>query len=129
MKVTLACIVFIALYFAKNHFEIIIIIVKASGDDMAINLYENITLENDRIRLVPMQLSHAAELQSINHDSIWTYMLFQATTEEAMSEWIQSAIELRNQLKSIPFVVVLKATGEVVGATRIQHIDYERQSC
>lgn len=96
---------------------------------MAINLYENITLENDRIRLVPMQLSHAAELQSINHDSIWTYMLFQATSEEAMSEWIQSAIELRNQLKTIPFVVVLKATGEVVGATRIQHIDYERQSC
>src|SRR5699024_2059627 len=87
---------------------------------MAINLYENITLENDRIRLVPMQLSHAKELQEINHDSIWTYMLFQATTEEAMSEWIQSAIELRNQLTSIPFVVILKATGEVVGATRIQ---------
>src|SRR5699024_12523345 len=67
--------------------------------------------------------------RSSDLDSIWTYMLFQATTEEAMSEWIQSAIELRNQLKSIPFVVVLKATGEVVGATRIQHIDYERQSC
>ena len=96
---------------------------------MVINLYENITLENDRIRLLPMQLSHAEELQAINHDSIWTYMLFQATTEETMREWIQSAIDLRGEMNTIPFVVVLKSTGEVVGSTRIQHIDYERQSC
>ena len=96
---------------------------------MVINLYENITLENDRIRLVPMQLSHAAELHRINHDSIWTYMLFQATTEDTMLQWVQSAIDLRTQMQSIPFVVVLKSTGEVVGSTRIQQIDYERQSC
>src|SRR5699024_3532382 len=96
---------------------------------MVINLYENITLENDRIRLVPMQLSHAAALHRINHDSIWTYMLFQATTEDTMLQWVQSAIDLRTQMQSIPFVVVLKSTGEVVGSTRIQHIDYERQSC
>lgn len=100
-----------------------------AGDNMLINLYENITLENDRIRLVPMQLSHASELHAINHDSIWTYMLFQATTEEAMSHWVEQAIDLRSKLTAIPFVVVLKTTGEVVGATRIQHIDYERQSC
>ena len=56
-------------------------------------------------------------------------MLFQATTESLMEEWIQSAIELRNQLKSIPFIVILKSSGEVMGSTRIQHIDYERQSC
>ncbi len=96
---------------------------------MAVNLYESITLENERIKLVPLQLSHADELQAINHENIWSYMLFQATTLPLMNEWIQSAIELRNQLKSIPFAVVMKTTGEVVGSTRIQHIDYERQSC
>ncbi|SRR5690625_661249 len=96
---------------------------------MAVNLYESITLENERIRLVPLQLSHVNELQDINHESIWSYMLFQATTLPLMTEWIKSAIELRNQLKSIPFAVILKNTGEVVGSTRIQHIDYERQSC
>src|SRR5699024_6330063 len=46
-----------------------------------------------------------------------------------MTEWIKSAIELRNQLKSIAIRVILKNTGEVVGSTRIQHIDYQRQSC
>jgi RimJ/RimL family protein N-acetyltransferase len=96
---------------------------------MAVNLYESITLENERIKLVPLQLNHAAELQAINHESIWSYMLFQATTLPLMDEWVRSAIELRNQLKSIPFAVILKATGEVVGSTRIQYIDYERQSC
>ena len=96
---------------------------------MAVNLYESITLENERIKLVPLQLSHAVELQAINHESIWSYMLFQATTLPLMDEWVRSAIELRNQLKSIPFAVILKTTGEVVGSTRIQHIDYERQSC
>lgn len=96
---------------------------------MAVNLYESITLENERIKLIPLQLSHAEELQAINHENIWSYMLFQATTLPLMNEWIQSAIELRNQLKSIPFAVILKTTGEVVGSTRIQHIDYERQSC
>lgn len=96
---------------------------------MAVNLYESITLGNERIGLVPLQLSHANELQDINHESIWSYMLFQATTLPLMTEWIQSAIELRNQLESIPFAVILKSTGEVVGSTRIQYIDYERQSC
>lgn len=96
---------------------------------MAVNLYESITLENERIRLVPLQLSHANELQDINHDSIWSYMLFQATTLPLMTEWIKSAIKLRNQLETIPFAVILKNTGEVVGSTRIQHIDHERQSC
>ncbi|CAM4153664.1 GNAT family N-acetyltransferase [Lacicoccus alkaliphilus] len=96
---------------------------------MAVNLYGSITLENERIKLIPLQLSHADELQAINHESIWSYMLFQATTLPLMDEWIRSAIELRDQLKSIPFAVVLKTTGEVVGSTRIQHMDYERQSC
>lgn len=96
---------------------------------MAVNLYESITLENERIRLVPLQLSHAKELQDINHENIWSYMLFQATTLTLMNKWIQSAIELRNQLETIPFAVILKSTGEVVGSTRIQYIDYERQSC
>lgn len=96
---------------------------------MAVYLYESITLGNERIGLVPLQLSHANELQDINHESIWSYMLFQATTLPLMTEWIQSAIELRNQLESIPFAVILKSTGEVVGSTRIQYIDYERQSC
>jgi len=93
------------------------------------NLYEQITLENDRIRLIPMQLSHAKDLHNINHESIWTYMLFQATSADLMNEWVQSAIDLRNEMKSIPFVVILKSTGEVMGSTRIQHIDYERNSC
>ncbi|HJE19665.1 GNAT family N-acetyltransferase [Aliicoccus persicus] len=96
---------------------------------MVVNIFETITLENDRLKLIPMQLSHAKELHQINHESIWSYMLFQATTESLMEEWIQSAIELRNQLKSIPFIVILKSSGEVMGSTRIQHIDYERQSC
>lgn len=96
---------------------------------MVVNIFESITLENDRLKLIPMQLSHAKELHQINHESIWSYMLFQATTESLMEEWIQSAIELRNQFKSIPFIVILKSTGEVMGSTRIQHIDYERQSC
>ena len=96
---------------------------------MVVNIFETITLENDRLKLIPMQLSHAKELHQINHESIWSYMLFQATSESLMEEWIQSAIELRNQLKSIPFIVILKSSGEVMGSTRIQHIDYERQSC
>lgn len=96
---------------------------------MLANFFEDIILENDRLKLIPMQLSHAQELHKINHESIWSYMLFQATTEQLMEEWVQSAINSRNELKSIPFIVVMKSTGEVMGSTRIQHIDYERQSC
>lgn len=96
---------------------------------MITHLYESITLENDRIKLIPMQLSHAKELQKVNHESIWTYMLFQAVTEDEMTEWVSTAIDSRNKMQAIPFVVVLKSTDEVLGSTRIQHIDYERQSC
>ena len=98
-------------------------------DLLITHLYESITLENDRIKLIPMQLSHAKELQKVNHESIWTYMLFQAVTEDEMTEWVSTAIDSRNKMQAIPFVVVLKSTDEVLGSTRIQHIDYERQSC
>ncbi|PKE11493.1 N-acetyltransferase [Macrococcoides caseolyticum] len=96
---------------------------------MSIHTFESLVLENDRIKLIPMQIEHAKDLHEINHESIWSYMLFQATNMDLMEQWVIDAVHLRETLKSIPFIVVLKATNEVVGSTRIKDIDYENDAC
>ncbi|RXK19226.1 GNAT family N-acetyltransferase [Macrococcus sp. DPC7161] len=96
---------------------------------MTINLFDSIILENDRIKLIPMQYEHVQELHKINHESIWSYMLFQATDYRLLEQWVINAISLREELSTLPFIVVMKETNEVVGSTRLQYIDYENESC
>lgn len=96
---------------------------------MTINLFDSIILENDRIKLIPMQYEHLQELHKINHESIWSYMLFQATDYRLLEQWVINAISLREELSTLPFIVVMKETNEVVGSTRLQYIDYENESC
>ncbi|MCU7556703.1 GNAT family protein [Macrococcus capreoli] len=96
---------------------------------MTINVFESVVLENERIKLIPMQIEHAKDLHAINHESIWSYMLFKATDMDLMEQWVIDAVHLREKMKSIPFIVVMKETNEVVGSTRIKEIDYENDSC
>lgn len=87
------------------------------------------TLENKRIKLIPMKYEHSLSLFQINHSEIWALMLSEIKTKQEMDEWVANAIQLREQQRALPFVVILKATSQVIGTTRLYEINAQQRSC
>lgn len=87
------------------------------------------TLENERIKLIPMQKEHAQSLYVINDPSHWNYMLTTVKSEQEMQEWVSAAIKQREQQSALSFVVLLKETNQVVGTTKMSYIDFKQKSC
>jgi N-acetyltransferase len=86
-------------------------------------------LENNRIKLLPLQIEHAKDLFHINSLEVWDFMLKKVKEELDMVEYVASKIKLREQMKALPFVVILKDTNEVVGTTSLYEIDFNHKSC
>ncbi|MGM0834746.1 MAG: GNAT family N-acetyltransferase [Bacillota bacterium] len=86
-------------------------------------------LENERIRLVPMSQEHSKGLYKINVPETWAYMLLEISKQEQMDEWVAAAIKLYQEKLAVPFVVILKETGQVIGTTRIYELNEVHKSC
>lgn len=91
---------------------------------------ENITLENDRVELIPFSDPRSSELKDIIFDDeIWKYMGMCVWDEESLQRYINDT--LADQRKSIcyPFIVVDKRTGRVSGSTRYGNLNLPSQKC
>ncbi|OYD59834.1 hypothetical protein CGZ90_05230 [Fictibacillus aquaticus] len=86
-------------------------------------------LENERIKLVPLQKEYAPELFAISTPDIWSYMFGEIKTEAEMIRNVSDKLALREQAKALPFTVILKETGEVAGTTSLYQIDFNQKSC
>lgn len=97
---------------------------------MSISLFENQkVIEGKRIKLVPLTPEHASDLFEINHPDIWTYMFTKIEKIEDMENWVNAAIQQREQKTGLPYVVLLKETNQIVGATRLFEVNINQRSC
>ncbi|MCR8847928.1 GNAT family N-acetyltransferase [Rossellomorea sp. SC111] len=87
------------------------------------------TLENEKIKLIPLEIKHSKSLLEANDPEIWRYMLREITTIEEMEQWVAAAIRLREQQTALPFAVVLKEQNKIVGSTRLFEINLTQKSC
>jgi N-acetyltransferase len=85
---------------------------------------ENIILENARVLLRPLQTSDLELLlpYAINEPETWNYSMISPAGEKGMKEYINTAIEQREQKKEYPFIVCDKATNVYAGSTRFYDI-------
>lgn len=86
-------------------------------------------LESESIILRPLQQENARYLFSISYPEVWTYMFGEIKSEIEMEKHVSKKIQLRNQMKALPFVVVLKETNEIIGTTSIYEIKLSQKSC
>lgn len=86
-------------------------------------------LESDSIIIRPLQQGDARYLFSISYPEVWTYMFGEIKTEIEMEKHVSKKIKLRNQMKALPFVVVLRETNEIIGTTSIYEINLSQKSC
>ncbi len=86
-------------------------------------------LENNRVRLVPLERKHLNFLSPIAKESdLWTFFIGRSNGENNFSEYIRDAIESRNQQKEYPFAVYDKMQNAYAGSTRLFDFNNELKS-
>jgi N-acetyltransferase len=82
-----------------------------------------ITLENAVVRLVPLEASHIDALTAIGaEESLWRYFTTRQDTPVSMAKWVNVALENQAKGTELPFTVIHKADGQIVGSTRYMNI-------
>lgn len=81
---------------------------------------KEIVLENDKVRLRPLQMDDFANLLpfSIYEPELWTYSLIPANGEANLKNYIEVALKHRADGTAYPFVVIDKGSGKIAGSTR-----------
>ncbi|WP_339803626.1 GNAT family N-acetyltransferase [Paenibacillus sp. FSL R5-0744] len=84
----------------------------------------NSILEGSTVKLIPMDDSHVEGLARVlRNPNIWEFTWRKITSDEQVQDLITTAFANQNNESQIPFVIIEKATGQIVGTTRIMHPD------
>ena len=97
---------------------------KPTKNKMEFNFDNQYLLEDNRVILKPLELSDFENLIcfAINEPEIWKYSLVQAIGENGLKNYLNLAIQARNERKEYPFIVFDKLTNSFAGSTRFYDI-------
>lgn len=88
-----------------------------------------IILEGEQVRLESLLLSHEAALNKAAADGeLWNSQFTIIPSPEETASYIKAALDAQATGRELPFVIVRKSTGQVVGTTRFYNIDRENRS-
>jgi N-acetyltransferase len=83
-----------------------------------------VILEGRHVRLEPLAPEHAAGLAEVGLDAeLWKWIPTPVRTPEEMSGYVQTALDEQLKGSALPFVLIERATGRVIGSTRYGNID------
>jgi len=83
-----------------------------------------VVLEGQHIRLEPLQKNHLAGLAAVGLDpELWRWIPTPVRTAEEMAVYIATALREQEQGASLPFALVERRTGRLMGSTRYGNID------
>ena len=81
-------------------------------------------LHGQYAQLEPLIQDHLSDIQAAAADGeLWKLFFTSVPIFEQTQQWLDIALELRNQQKAIPFIVRSKSDGKIVGTTRYCNID------
>jgi N-acetyltransferase len=85
---------------------------------------EPVTLEGRYVRIEPLGHEHADAVRAAVADGeLWRLWYTSVPAPDKTTEWIDIALDLRERLGGMPFVVREKPSGVLVGATRYFNVD------
>ena len=83
-----------------------------------------VTLAGPPVRLEPLNLAHLPGLARVGLDpQLWTLVPTPMSTLADMQAYVERALDEQARGVSLPFAIVVPASGEVVGSTRYGAID------
>ncbi|KGD86931.1 GNAT family acetyltransferase [Achromobacter sp. RTa] len=90
---------------------------------MALPNLQPVTLEGEIVRLEPLAARHAEDLARVGlHPELWRLQPEPVDTAEDMQRYVDRALAGQRAGACLPFVVVHKDSGQVIGATRYMDI-------
>ena len=92
---------------------------------------EPVTLKGEHATLEPLARDHEAGLaQAAADGELWRLWYTHIAPPDRMAEYVAAALEMRENLGAMPFVVRDNTTGDIVGCTRYFNVDaVEKLSC
>jgi RimJ/RimL family protein N-acetyltransferase len=82
------------------------------------------TLEGNRILLRPLQYTDAdALVEAAGDGELWNLTVTVVPSPTTVDSYLKRALDGRDAGTVLPFVIVLKATGKVIGSTRFWKVD------
>ena len=85
---------------------------------------EPVTLQGAHVTLEPLAREHEAALAKAAADGeLWRLWYTIGAPPDKMAEYVSFALDQRERLAAMPFVVRENATGDVVGCTRYFNVD------
>lgn len=94
---------------------------------MDFNFKEEYILENDVVRLQPLQATDFEKLVafSINEPELWSYNVNGPDSPENLKKYIEKTLSQKDKLVEYPFLVFDKTKNKVAGSTRFYNINLE----
>ncbi len=87
-----------------------------------------VVLEGQHVRLEPLSLAHEEPLNTAAGDGeLWNSTVTVVPTRSEMLDYISEALAAQAQGRELPFVIIRKSTGQVVGTTRFYDIIVEHR--
>nr|WP_299382680.1 GNAT family protein [Allomuricauda sp.] len=85
-------------------------------------------LEGKRVKLIPLQKSHKANLLKAASDGkLWELWFTSVPSEHNIDSYIEAALQAQENGTALPFVVVEKNSGEVIGSTRYLNVEEQHR--
>jgi RimJ/RimL family protein N-acetyltransferase len=89
---------------------------------------ESLTLEGRVVRLEPLTRAHHRQLCEVGlAEELWKWIPSPVRTAEDMAAYLEKALDEQQRGVSLPFAIVEKASGRVVGSTRYMNIEREHR--
>ena len=87
------------------------------------------TLTGERVRLEPMTWEHLPALEPVAFEpSTWAHTVTQVKNTDDLRAWMQPALDWRAAGTAMPWVTVLKETGDAIGGTRFAELDLKNRT-
>lgn len=87
-------------------------------------IVEPVTLTGEHVQLVPMSAAHRGPLAEVGLDEeLWRWIPDPVHTREEMFAYVDAALAQQASGVSLPFTIVERASGKVIGSTRYANIE------
>ena len=92
------------------------------------NWLSPITLEGQKVDLIPLEKSHRDDLLRAAADGTqWELWFTSVPSEQTIDTYLETALQEQANGKSLPFVVVNKEDGTLIGTTRYCNVEAENR--
>jgi len=89
---------------------------------------EPVTLTGSTVILEPLSLEHADEIrEAVKDGELWKLWFTNIPSPEKVEDYIQTALNLRENAGWMPFAVREKASNKIIGSTRYCNVDEANQ--